>query len=87
MTNNPKVTPRNYLDMEHDFVVTISTIQGVMDLLSDVQPNKAPPAESLAKIAGGMYRLTEEANRIFYELLNLHLAGVKRHKAQEVAHD
>ncbi len=87
MTNTPQATPRNYLDMEHDFVVTISTIQGVMDLLSDVQPNKVPPAESLAKIAGGMHRLAEDANRIFYEVLNLHMAELKRHKALEVAHD
>ncbi len=87
MTNNPKAMSRDYLDMEHDFVVTISTIQGVMDLLSDVQPNKVPPAESLAKIAGGMYRLAKDANRIFYEVLNLHLAELKRHKVQEVGHD
>ncbi len=87
MTNTPQATPRNYLDMEHDFVVTISTIQGVMDLLSDVQPNKAPQAENLAKIGNGMYRLAEDADRLFTELLSLHMAELKRHKVQEVAHD
>ena len=87
MTNNPKARSRDYLDMEHDFNVTIDTLQGVMDLLSSVEPNNVPQAENLAKIGNGMYRLAEDADRLFTELLSLHMAELKRHKAQEVAHD
>ncbi len=68
MTNTPKVTPRDYLDLEIDFNVTISTIQGVMDLLSSVEPNNVPPAESLSKIGNGMYRLAEDADRLFFPI-------------------
>ncbi len=32
MPNTHKATPRDYLDLEHDFNITISTIQAVMDL-------------------------------------------------------
>ena len=85
MTNTPKATPRDYLDLEIDFNVTINTIQGVMDLLSSVEPNNVP-AENLAKIGNGMYRLAEDADRLFTELLRLHLAERKKHKAQEAAH-
>ena len=86
MANTPQATPRDYLDMEHDFNVTISTIQGVMDLLSSVEPNNVPPAENLAKLGNGMYRLAENADRLFTELLSLHMAERKKHKAQEVSH-
>ena len=86
MTNTPKATPRDYLDLEHDFHVTISTIQAVMDLLSNVEPEPLLPSESLAKLGYGMSRLAKDADRQFTELLRLHTAELKKHKAQEAAH-
>ncbi len=84
----PTTEPRNYCDIENDYLPSIATIQGITDLLSEATKDKRERLDSLAE--GTMFALADRCwqeactvKNLFDELLDLHIAEVRRREVLE----